>query len=639
MLLARLAKTPHPDALAATLPLLRDPVVAGEAALAAVEMASALAEIHPALARRTAREVLAADTGPAVAIQAKTLLRPAIQPGPFIRHWLVAGPYRQTGVLGAESIFDLVFGPEAGDPEVAWYSVPEGDHVNLAGLFPGQDHCLAYVRAEIQAPEDADGFLLMGSDDGIQAWWNGAVVFRNNVDRGMIADQDGAPIRIVAGKNNLLLKVTQGAGGWSACARIVGESGHPLGGLSPRPLTGNPVPAPPPQPDPAEPDAVVASVLPPRDPFRTLRLEDSFLAEGAAVADMNRDRAPDVIAGPYWYAGPTFESRHRYRPGEPFDPNGYSDNFLTFTDDVDQDGWDDILCAPFPGAEAYWYRNPGKVGTWTRHLAHPSVGNESPAWGDLTGDGRPELVFCIDGFLGYAGPDPARPDRPWTFQPISERNDRYQRFTHGLGLGDINGDGRADVVESAGWWEQEAAVNGADVPGWRFHPARFADAAAQLLITDVNGDGLADIITAWHCHLYGLVWWEQIPGPDPAITWTRRIILPPAPDTQSPAFRVSQLHALALVDMNGDGVEDILTGKRFWAHGPSGDKEPNAPAVVFWLEISRTDGRPPHFTPHLIHDDSGVGTQVSAGDLNDDRKPDVLVANKKGVFVHLSRVD
>ena len=90
------------------------------------------------------------------------------------------------------------------------------------------------------------------------------------------------------------------------------------------------------------------------------------------------------------------------------------------------------------------------------------------------------------------------------------------------------------------------------------------------------------------------------------------------------------------LDMNGDGLKDILTGKRFWAHGPAGDKEPDAPAVVFWLELRRQNGGQASFVPHLIDHNSGVGTEVTAKDLNGDGRPDVIVGNKKGIFVHLS---
>jgi len=381
---------------------------------------------------------------------------------------------------------------------------------------------------------------------------------------------------------------------------------------------------------------VVPAKLPARDAFKTLRLSEEFFAEGAYHGDFNRDGKPDVVAGPFWFEGPAFEKRHEYRPAKAFDPKGYSDNFLTYAGDFDGDGWCDILCVPFPGIEGYWYRNPaGKGDAWTKHVVFTPIGNESPVWGDVTGDGRPELIFCGDGFYGFAGPDPAKPTEPWPFRAVSNKDKRYFKFTHGAGFGDINGDGRTDLVEAIGWWEQPADAK-PDQP-WRFHEQRFAEAAAQILVGDVDGDNVADIVTAWHCHHYGLVWWRHIRKDGGAVEWQKNTILAPTPDLSTDAFRPSQLHAFELVDMNGDGVKDILTGKRFWAHGPKGDKEPDAPAVVFWLETRRDGKGGATFVPHLIDDNSGVGTQVAAADLNGDGRPDVVVANKKGIFVHLSQ--
>ena len=100
-------------------------------------------------------------------------------------------------------------------------------------------------------------------------------------------------------------------------------------------------------------------------------------------------------------------------------------------------------------------------------------------------------------------------------------------------------------------------------------------------------------------------------------------------------LKFAQLHAIDLVDMDGDGIKDIVTGKRFWAHGSAGDVEPNAPAVLYWFQLVRNQDKTVDFVPHLIDNNSGVGTQVTVGDLNGDKLPDIIVGNKKGVFVHL----
>ncbi len=371
--------------------------------------------------------------------------------------------------------------------------------------------------------------------------------------------------------------------------------------------------------------------------FKRIQLSNKFYAEGASVGDFNRDGKLDVAAGPFWFAGPDFTQRNEYRPAKEFDPLGYSDNFLTHIGDFNADCWPDIFCVPFPGAEGFWFENPaGKTGSWAKHLAYPMIGNESPGWVDMDGDARPDLIFNNAGFLGYASYDPVKPDAVWVFHAVTPKDQRYGRFTHGIGAGDINGDGRMDLIESAGWWEQPADLK-TDAP-WKFHPQQFAEAASQMLVTDVDGDGLNDVICSWHCHLYGLMWYRQTRAADGSMGWQQNILMSPKPDTNVVELRFSQLHAMTLADMNGDGLPDIVTGKRFWAHGPTGDVEPSAPAVLYWFELKRSANGIATFTPHLIDDDSGVGTQVTAFDINNDKKPDIIVANKKGIFLHLNTI-
>lgn len=369
--------------------------------------------------------------------------------------------------------------------------------------------------------------------------------------------------------------------------------------------------------------------------YSKLKLTESFYCEGAYYGDFDRDGNLDVVSGPYWYAGPEFKTKTEIHPVVAYDPNGYSENFLTYTDDFNADGWIDVLYVPWPGKDAFWYENPkGESRHWTSHRALANVGNESPAWTDLNGDGRADLVFNIDGYLGFATWDPAKPDAMWNFHRVSDLRETYQRYTHGLGCGDINRDGKIDIVEAAGWWEQPAVLN--DQP-WIWHPHPFAEAGAQMLIYDIDGDGLTDVATAWHCHLYGLVWHQQLLSETGQIEFKKHTVLNPSPAVESNDFRISQMHAQTLADVNGDGLQDIVTGKRFWAHGPNGDAEPGAPAVLYWFELTRQSDGTVQYVPHRIDDDSGVGTQVTAVDLNGDKRPDMVVGNKKGTFLFLSR--
>lgn len=387
--------------------------------------------------------------------------------------------------------------------------------------------------------------------------------------------------------------------------------------------------------------------------FRRIQLSDQFWSEGANFGDINRDGINDVVSGPWWYEGPDFKTKHELYPARAtFDlklgpmttvkvpgfegglgvANKYSDNFFVWVLDFNRDDWQDILVVGFPGHETAWYENPqGKTGHWRRHVVFDQTDNESPAFTDLTGDGKPELVCAAKGQYGYAAPDWNAPERPWTFHPISP-NKGYRNFTHGLGVGDVNGDGRSDLLEKDGWWEQPSKLEGD--PLWTFHPQPMGSGGSQMYAYDVNGDGLNDIITALAAHAFGLAWYEQYRAGD-AIKFRQHLIMGQKPEENRYGVKFSELHAIDLVDMDGDGLKDIVTGKRFWSHGRLGDPDRNNAAVVYWFKLVRDGSAGVDFIPYLIDDSSGVGTQVVVGDVNGDKLPDIVAANKKGTFVLL----
>lgn len=390
--------------------------------------------------------------------------------------------------------------------------------------------------------------------------------------------------------------------------------------------------------------------------WKKLHLTQEFWAEGACVGDVNRDGANDILCGPFWYEGPRFDQRHPiyladarftvsasdgsakvvngfrgFLSGE----NGYSDNFLSFTRDINGDGWTDYIVVGHPGNETFWYQNPQDRANqpWQKHLALAKTDNESPTLVDVTNDGIPELICMSQGTLGLARPDPNNPTAPWTWYAVAH-NERWQWNTHGLGYGDVNGDGRVDLLTAHNWWEQPESLSGN--PLWAKHDAIFNNGGSHMFAYDIDGDGLNDVITAYEGHGYGIYWYKQMKQEDGTRTWTRfRITGAPGEESHT-GIVFSQPHSMDLADINGDGLLDVISGKRFWAHGPDGDVEPNAPAVLYWFELRR-EGRKVRYIPHLIDDNSGVGTQVLAIDVNKDGKIDVVVGNKKGLFVHLQQ--
>lgn len=369
--------------------------------------------------------------------------------------------------------------------------------------------------------------------------------------------------------------------------------------------------------------------------WKRVQLTDRFFAEGAHVADINKDGHMDIISGPFWYAGPDWQTKHAIYESKEFNIVGYSDNFFCYPHDFNADGWLDILVLGFPGKEARLYVNPGQPekggsGHWPMHIVADVVDNESPVFADITGDGKPEIVCSTGGRFGWYAPDWSKPTEKWNFVPVTG-DLKVARFTHGLGVGDVNGDGRPDLLEARHWWEQPADAKGE----WKQHTFAMGMAGgAQMFAYDFDGDGRNDVATALSAHKYGVAVFMNRAGKSGA-QWDKRTLVGEQPWENDYGIVFSQPHAMHLADVDGDGLKDLVTGKRYWAHNGKGDPDESGAKVVYWFQTKRDGKGGVEFIPHLVDADSGVGVDVQVADVNGDGLPDIISGNKSGLYVLL----
>ncbi len=339
--------------------------------------------------------------------------------------------------------------------------------------------------------------------------------------------------------------------------------------------------------------------------------------ESASVFDVNNDGVPDIVSGAYWYQGPDFKTAHFI--GEVMAVGEYFDDFSTIPLDVDGDGYLDFITGGWWGNTLRWRRNPGPAGgEWEEHVI-AEVGNveTTRAW-DIDGDGQIEVV-------------PNCPGGPLTvFKLITDAAGKGTgRFTahqihpgpqgHGLGFGDITGNGRGDFILAGGWLEAPADPFQEE---WRFHPDfQLGSASIPILVADVNGDGLNDLIVG-QAHGYGLDWLEQGRDREGNRTWRRHPIDP---------FNAG-FHDLMWVDIDGDGACELITGKRYRAHCGKDPGEADDLGIYYYKWTGESFAKQViDYGP--IREATGLGIAFAVADLRGTGRLDIVAPGKDGLYV------
>ncbi|MCC7009581.1 MAG: VCBS repeat-containing protein [Acidobacteria bacterium] len=387
--------------------------------------------------------------------------------------------------------------------------------------------------------------------------------------------------------------------------------------------------------------------------FREIRVDPHYYSWSAAVADFNHDSVPDIAAGAFYYLGPDYKVGKQIYAPVSFNPTSEwpIPAMVNVAYDFTGDGWADVLqMSGNAGNGTGWlFENPkGQSRHWRKYATIQPVGNEETLFKDIDGDKRPDLIHAGMNRLRYSTFDPARwdPNNPtslWVTRDVSEPGPWGVNIGHGLGVADINGDGRMDFLNAYGWWEQPPTGTSGT---WTLHPTPFGRwgasqggaGGAEICGYDVNGDGLMDAVGPMEGHGFGIAWWEQKRDAAKTITFVEHIVMDNFLTKNAGNVTFTEPHAAACADMDGDRIPDLVTGKRYMSHFGYSDPDPWSEPVLYVYRTVRDKAAPggARFEPELVHNRSGVGSHLVVADLNGDGMNDIITSANLGTYVFLN---
>jgi len=371
--------------------------------------------------------------------------------------------------------------------------------------------------------------------------------------------------------------------------------------------------------------------------FRMQALNEFYYSWGPAVADFNKDGIPDIVAGPYYYLGPDYNVAKEIYIAQTIDASTQYFNGVQYAYDFTCDGWPDVINALFTRSTVLYVNPKGESRRWDTFTVSDALSSEIALLEDIDADGKMEYLFKdSNNQIVAASPDTANPTGTWTKKPLTEGG---PWTNHGMGVGDVNGDGRVDLLNGSGWWEQPARGTQGT---WMYHPAAFgrwsrsSPGGAEMAVYDINGDGLNDVVTSLQAHGWGLSWFEQKRAADKTISFVEHPIMGDFSTKNAGNVTFSQLHGSRFADIDGDGIPDFITGKRFWSHLDTWiDPDPHGAPVLYVYRTVRNRKAPggAEFVPELVHNRSGIGSQAAIVDLDQDGALEIVTSTKRGTFI------